>query len=414
MKFKFFVIVCLLGLWPGTSFSGPADYDGAFEVNLDEALPSFSQLQQKYAAEAEDYDKRYDFGWNIGTVFDELFKNTIVTYGKREARIAPKNEEAILNMLAALPEQYYQYIGPYLHQVPGMSEKILNMPGIKETKNRFPTRLAPQVKNIENLEFLSPAFYFLLMPEAWPYNVDLKEYPLPKPVKTKVRRNPKFFETVEKIVPMKDFGSDAPAGKKTGRSDLRTPNPGKSTLLTAADVRAFINTLDKVNEFGNQPGRKLSLFAAGTLIDLWESEHGSKLPVNRVKDIVNPCQRLIQRIRLLGWENEFQMLIGPEGFNLKSWAYTCDKTLKAYRVGRMSTDALQSITLYRSRYYEREVNKQTPYNARLHFATAAAVLEMHRAPLSDVLEVRKHRSELHDKLLETDNYLLVVPFANFN
>ncbi len=414
MKLKHFVIVGLLSFWPGTVFSGPADYAGAFDVDLQQKLPPFSELQKKYAAEAEDYDKGYDYGWNIGTVFNEVFKNTITGYGKREARIAPKNEEAILNMLAALPEQYYQYIGPYLHQVPGMSEKVLNLPGIKETKNKFPTRLAPQVKDIKNLEFLSPAFYFLLMPEAWPYNIDLKEYPLPEPVKAKAMHNPRFFETVEKIVPMKDFGPDAPAEKKLGRSDLRTPNPSKTSLLTAADVKAFINTLDKVNAFGNQPGRRLSLFAAGTLIDLWESEQGSKLPINRVKDLVNPCQRLAQRIRFLGWENEFQMLIGSEGFNLESWAYTCDKALKAYRVSRMSTAALKNIKLYQSRYYEREVNKQTPYNAKLHFATSAAVLEMYQAPLSDVLEVRKHRGELHDKLLETDNYLLVVPVSNFN
>ena len=99
---------------------------------------------------------------------------------------------------------------------------------------------------------------------------------------------------------------------------------------------------------------------------------------------------------------------------MESWAYTCDKALKAYRVSRMSTAALKNIKLYQSRYYEREVNKQTPYNAKLHFATSAAVLEMYQAPLSDVLEVRKHRGELHDKLLETDNYLLVVPVSNFN
>ena len=252
LKFKHFVIVGLLSFWPGTVFSGPADYVGAFDVDLQQKLPPFSELQKKYAAEAEDYDKGYDYGWNIGTVFNEVFKNTITGYGKREARIAPKNEEAILNMLAALPEQYYQYIGPYLHQVPGMSEKVLNLPGIKETKNKFPTRLAPQVKDIKNLEFLSPAFYFLLMPDAWPYNIDLKEYPLPEPVKAKAKHNPRFFETVEKIVPMKDFGPDAPAEKKLGRSDLRTPNPSKTSLLTAADVKAFINTLDKVNAFGNQ------------------------------------------------------------------------------------------------------------------------------------------------------------------
>ena len=41
---------------------------------------------------------------------------------------------------------------------------------IKETKNKFPTRIAPQLADIEDLEFLSPYLYYLLMPEMWPEN----------------------------------------------------------------------------------------------------------------------------------------------------------------------------------------------------------------------------------------------------
>ena len=62
-------------------------------------------------------------------------------------------------MIQSLPKQYYPYIGPYLHTVPNMSPKILNLPGIKETKNQFPERIAPQLKDIPNLEFLSPYLY---------------------------------------------------------------------------------------------------------------------------------------------------------------------------------------------------------------------------------------------------------------
>lgn len=413
MKLRDLVIFAATFLFAGAAQSGPEEFSEAFRVNLDQKLPAFSELQQKYAAQAQDYDKGYEFGWNIGTVFNEVFKNTITAYGSGEARIAPKNEEAFLNMLEAMPKQYYQYIGPYLHQVPGMSEKILNMPGIKETKNQFPTRIAPQLKHIENLEFLSPAFYFLLMPEAWPYTIDLKEYSLPKPVRVKVKPRKGFWQKLYQIVPMSEFAPDAAPSKKIGRSDLRTPNPDEYTLITAADVKAFADTLDKVNDFANQKARKPLLFAAGGMIDLWETEQGSKLPLNQLKDMVNPCQRLVQRVQLLGWENEFQMIVGAEGFNLKTWAYTCDKTIKAYRVSKMTTDTLRSIKLYQSRYYEAEINKQTPYNAKIHKATAAAFLQMHQAPLADVMEVRKLRPLLHDKFLKNDNSLAILPLSLF-
>ena len=57
-------------------------------------------------------------------------------------------------LLENMHKEYYQYIGPYLHTVPTISEKVLNMPGIKETKNKFPTRIAPQVADIEDIEIV--------------------------------------------------------------------------------------------------------------------------------------------------------------------------------------------------------------------------------------------------------------------
>ena len=66
----------------------------------------------------------------------------------------------MLEQLKNTPKEYYPYIGPYLHTIPGISEKVLNLPGIKETKTGFRKRIAPQLADIENLEFMSPALYF--------------------------------------------------------------------------------------------------------------------------------------------------------------------------------------------------------------------------------------------------------------
>ena len=156
-------------------------YDQYFEIDLKAKLPSYEELQQSYMENHKVYDRKYKWHWDIGNLFDSVFRLTISEYGGTEKRIKAKHEESLLMALDLLPQEYYQYIGPYLHTVPGMSEKILNMPGIKETKNKFPTRIAHQLDDVQDLEFLSPYLYFLLMPEVWGEDIP-QEKPQPKKV----------------------------------------------------------------------------------------------------------------------------------------------------------------------------------------------------------------------------------------
>ena len=171
----------------------PQDFAKYFKINLEEPLPGFEELNAKYAKPSVMYDYKYDYGWNIEEIFDTAFRLTITENGVREKRLPERNEEALLSMLNNIPKEVYPYIGPYLHTVPGISEKILNLPGIKETKNKFPSRIAPQLKGIPDLEFLSPNLYFILMPEAWPDNVQMTEMPNFYPSYPQVKFDAEFF-----------------------------------------------------------------------------------------------------------------------------------------------------------------------------------------------------------------------------
>lgn len=91
----------------------------------------------------------------------------------------------------------YPYIGPMLFTIPNMSEKVLNLPGIRETKNKFPTRIALQLKGIDDLEFLSPFLYYLLMPEVWPENVTMPEMPRRVPAHPKVAYDKDFYQAIK-------------------------------------------------------------------------------------------------------------------------------------------------------------------------------------------------------------------------
>ena len=112
-------------------------YDKFFAVDLNDPLPTMDELQQYYFDTHSRYDRKYNWHWNIGNLFDQVFRLTINEYGGTEKRVKAENEEALLMILEQLPHEYYQYIGPFLHTVPSMSEKVLNLPGIKETKNKF-------------------------------------------------------------------------------------------------------------------------------------------------------------------------------------------------------------------------------------------------------------------------------------
>lgn len=392
----------------------PQDFAKYFKINLEEPLPGFEELNAKYAKPSVMYDYKYDYGWNIEEIFDTAFRLTITENGVREKRLPERNEEALLSMLNNIPKEVYPYIGPYLHTVPGISEKILNLPGIKETKNKFPSRIAPQLKGIPDLEFLSPNLYFILMPEAWPDNVQMTEMPNFYPSYPQVKFDAEFYEKIKKLVPPENYMGSAKKQSKVTRSDFRTVHPTQTSLLTSADVKAFADTLDGVLEFAKRDDNVLLTYQAGQLLDQYEQDKGINLQMNQMKDLVHPCQRLVQKLRILGpaKEKEFAKLVAGKGFTLNEWAYTCDKTIKAYRVSRLSRKTLNDLNAYEKGLYNHAVRVYDRRNQIFQFSTMQGFLEMYKAPMSDVIEVKKNRSLLREKFLKLDNMLVSSPIAS--
>ncbi len=147
------------------------------------------------------------------------------------------------------------------------------------------------------------------------------------------------------------------------------------------------------------------------MFDFYERKHDGGLPVNGLKDLVNPCQRLAQRVKIIGKEGEFLHEVVGEGFTLKDWAYTCDKVVKAYRVSYMSTMMLQAIRSYQRGFYDADISLLSPSRQAVQYSTMQSILEMYYAPLNDVVEVRKHRQEIRDKLNAFDYRLAHMPIG---
>lgn len=383
----------------------PADYAQRFKVDMNDKIPPIEELRKKFAPKPK-FDRKFDYYWNIGDKFNQDFSQTIQTYGTREKRLKGQNEDLLINSIAALPKETYPYIGPYMHTIPGMPEKLLNMPGIKETKNKFPERVAKAVADIENLEYISPAFYFLLMPEVWgeENNLDriLSETKIIQPSN---KHNYQTINDVSKVIKPEDyaFGANPEAAVET---KLRTITPNASSPLTSKDIQAVAASFYEIGEFSKNIYILSEVIEAGAFLDAWENSEDKGTILPNLKDLVNPCQRLIQKLKMQGLEKEFSLLIAQQGFSQEEWGYTCDKTIKAYRVLNMTSNETLAVMLYR-----RNINK----NALLSYSkdiapsiamTMQSMVEMYQAPIDDVIEVKKNSQTLK-KAFEHLGYRIV-------
>lgn len=417
MKIFFCILVLILGI--SEAIASVSDYDKYFKVDMKVEIPDIKEYIKKLDSKYKLYDKGYYSRFNMGNQFKKEFGKTIRYYGLSEGRLKNSYEDELIEIIGWLPKETYQYIGPMLHQVPGMSEKILNLPGIKETKNKFPERVAERMKGIENIEYLSPALYFLLMPEIWgekqPIDMDKpKERPVKKPhIDTELPRH--LREKAKLPLPVASKKPTSIVKKQSSPSinmqNLRTLKPSLTSTMTSADVGAFVNTIDEIIEFGMKDNMKnySKLILGETLLDMWEQEQGTALPQNSLKDIVNPCQRLVLKMRFAGLYNEFSSIVAKEGFSPEEWAYTCDRSIKGFRALEANQSIAHAVRYHRRGYYN-EYIKQLPKKWQDEmYANEAAIIKMYAVLKEDIEAVKPHQKEISEKMLKNRGVILTAP-----
>ncbi len=387
------------------------DFSKYFEVDLDAPVPDLEILKEEYENNHQIYNPRYVVSWELGKSFDKVWRQVITSYGSSEKRLKNPAEDDLLALIVSLPKEMYPYIGPYLHSVPGISEKILNLPGIKETKNKFPDRIAPQLEGIEDLEFLSPSLYFLLMPEMWPENSKPIEQAKKRPAKLpKADYNNEFYAKLFDMVPQEGYSGNYTNANIPLKDKLRTLQISKSSPLKSADIRAFANTLEGVLKFSTLEN-KHALIVSEALLDYYEEKNGTALYMNTLKDMVNPCQRLALKIKWAGLETEFSKAIAHEGFNLKDWAYTCDKVVKAYRTSIISAPKVAALKQYKNKIYDKYINTLQPVFRERQKAMIYTVLGLYKTNENDVIEVLKNENLIKEKLYPFGPIFVTSPLS---
>lgn len=408
-----FAIFCVLILLTTPATAKTLDDAHIFDIDLQEPTPVLSKLEKEYHEKKSQYSWHYQFRWNMSSQFDTEFQNIINEFGNTEKRLDSASEERVLQMLQRMPKEMYPYIGPLLHTVRGLSGKVLDLPGIKETKNQFPKRIARDLQDIEYLEFASPSMYIFLMPEIWGEKSSV-EYPklhiksLQYP--HKIRLNPDFIAAVEKNVPAEKFM----LGHQPEEPEFspRNYDADKNTPLSKADVKAFIATFDGLKKFLHQNQNEMRLMFLEPLIKFYDRQNGEKPIIGYFKAAVNPCQTIVRKVKWLGKYDEFQKVIGEQGFGLDDWAYTCDKTIKAYRVFHAPITMSSMVNIVRKGLYDKMLLRYNliPQDREMLHYQAQFFMQLYSAPKNDIDAVRPFARELGKKLIKLGNQYGGTPF----
>ena len=104
--------------------------------------------------------------------------------------------------------------------------------------------------------------------------------------------------------------------------------------------------------------------------------------------------------------------MSKEGFNINEWAYTCDKTVKSFRVSRISSAQMSVIKSIQEKVYDTYINALKPVYAERQFATMQSIVELHKAPKHDVFEAMKNEKLIYDALRPLGGMMIIAPISN--
>ena len=405
--------ILIVSLWATPCFAQLKEFEHLYDINLKEDIPMVWRLKKDFEKKTSDYDWKYDYSWLMPSVFNHEFRQDIRNFALFEKRIANPTEETLLAEIKRVPKAFYPYIGPVLHTMKGLSGKILDLPGIKETKNKFPDKIASRFQNIPEIEFASPAMYIFISPQFWGEDLASLEFPQiaqEQPLDTpRIHINPEYIRKIKEKVRISDY-----AGGKKPETPLGIRHfvADKDTPLSPADVKAFANSLDGIKKFSLSGNNGLRLLMIEPIIAYWDTQNGDNESVAFLKNVVNPCQALVRKVKWAGLREKFQQAIGTDGFGLDDWAYTCDKIIKAYRVSTLPSEHFTIINMLKKGYYYRYLDEQPGYTDEERLQQRyflEATVHMYDTNKTNLDAIRNMTKNLHTKLLKTHFENMGIP-----
>ena len=115
-----------------TSVSAFKEAEGRFKSLMD-------QLKESVENKRNDKNRKVE-AVNQETVYSAIVEMIETSYpGGLDAMLEAneKLEDDIYRLILMLPKYVYQYIGPFINEMPYVSDRILNIPGIKESTGKI-------------------------------------------------------------------------------------------------------------------------------------------------------------------------------------------------------------------------------------------------------------------------------------
>ncbi len=323
-----------------------------------------------------------------------------------------KLEDNIYRLILMLPKYAYQYIGPFIHEMPYVSDRILNIPGLKETKGKFPTRIAPQMKEYVKKygKYMSTHLYLYLMPEAWatPEREKSKFKGYSKIIKIDENTKPDDLFVMNNRTLLKKHKMLSPEQYRTGaalQKKVRPQTPAdqvtQTSALTEGDVEAALASFKSIEEaFGNN---RFDEFHTA-LRDMSLSDN------NLMGEMLNPMQTLVDKINRLPQKEKFAKAIAKNGFTPESWGITVDKIIKARRVENMTPAvALNLATWRRLKKPPKSFDVLSPHDRQVSWDSIQLFLGMYTSTRENLLAVKNYGDNIRKVFATKDMMFIETP-----
>lgn len=381
--------------------------DGRFKSLMTELKESFEKKAAKKNRKVEAVNRE--------TVYSAIVEMIETSYpGGLNAMVKAneKLEDDIYRLILMLPKYAYQYIGPFIHEMPYVSDRILNIPGIKETKGKFPTRIAPQMKEYAKKygKYMSTHLYLYLMPEAWA---------TPEREKSTFKGYNKIIEIDENTKPddlfiisdkslLKKRAILSPEMYRTGaalenRKRPQTPadRVTQTSALTEGDVEAALASFKDIEkEFGNN---RFDEFHTA-LRDMSLSDN------NLMGEMLDPMQTLTDKISRLPEKERFAKTVAKSGFTLESWGITVDKIIKARRVANMSPAVALNLAVWRRlKKPPKSFDVLSPHDRQVSWDSIRLFLGMYTSTRENLLAVKNYGDNIRKVFATRDMMFIETP-----
>lgn len=323
-----------------------------------------------------------------------------------------KLEDDIYRLILMLPKYAYQYIGPFIHEMPYVSDRILNIPGIKETKGKFPTRIAPQMKEYAKKygKYMSTHLYIYLMPEAWarPEREKAAFKGYSKIIKIDENTKPDDLFILSNKTLLKKHKMLSPEQYRTGaalQKQVRPQTPAnqvtRTSPLTEGDVEAALASFQNIEkEFGNN---RFDEFHTA-LRDMSLSDN------NLMEEMLNPMQTLVDKINRLPQKERFAKTIAKNGFTPESWGITVDKIIKARRVANMSPAVAMNLAAWRRlKKPPKSFDVLSPHDRQVSWDSIQLFLGMYTSTRENLLAVKNYGDNIRKVFATRDMMFIETP-----